>query len=174
MKIRIIGSCGSGKSSAAMMLSMRYGIPFYEMDNLVWDRTFPENRRRPEAERNAMLLEIMNKDAWIIEGVHSAWGLESFAMADLIFILHPHVLVRDYRILRRFFRSRTGIEPWNYKQSVRNLWKMIVKWNHGFDLADTLELTSEHSAKRYIVRSREDMDVHIRSRFGNVTAAKSV
>jgi len=38
-KIRIIGSVGSGKSTLARALSDQLGIPYYELDNMVWRRT---------------------------------------------------------------------------------------------------------------------------------------
>lgn len=47
MKIRIIGSCGSGKSTLARELSKRYDIPYYEIDNMIWDRS-SDNRKYPE------------------------------------------------------------------------------------------------------------------------------
>ncbi|WP_342572673.1 shikimate kinase [Paenibacillus sp. FSL R5-0749] len=46
MRIRIIGSCGSGKSTLAKELSDIYGIPSYELDNLIWNRTHMEQKRR--------------------------------------------------------------------------------------------------------------------------------
>ena len=39
MKIDIIGSVGSGKTSLAKQLSKEYNIPYYEQDNIVWIRT---------------------------------------------------------------------------------------------------------------------------------------
>lgn len=39
MKIRIIGSCGSGKSTMARELSQMYAIPYFEIDNIIWDRS---------------------------------------------------------------------------------------------------------------------------------------
>ncbi|WP_261764528.1 AAA family ATPase [Paenibacillus xylanexedens] len=67
MKIRIIGACGSGKSTLARELSRKYNIAFYEMDNLIWDRS-AENRRYPDEVRDSSLQAIVGSDAWIIEG----------------------------------------------------------------------------------------------------------
>jgi adenylate kinase family enzyme len=157
MSIRIIGSCGSGKSTAAREISRRFGIPWYELDNMVWDRSTPVNTRYPKEIRDAALYEAMSQAAWVIEGVDSGWSADSFREAELIMILHPHVLVRDYRIVRRFVRSRTGLEPWNYKQSFRNLWKMIVEWNHGYDMDKVLERTEAYREKRHLVKHSGEM-----------------
>ncbi|WP_442600679.1 hypothetical protein [Paenibacillus sp. KN14-4R] len=156
MKIRIIGSCGSGKSTAARTFSERFNIPFYEIDNITWDRS-AENLRYPVEVRDETFRSIIDQDAWIVEGVHLSWTMESFRQADFIIILHPHVLVRDYRIIRRFIRSRAGIEPWNYKQSAKNLWKMISKWNHGYNINEVFEATKDYTDKRYVVKRNADM-----------------
>ncbi|MEK8127723.1 hypothetical protein WMW72_07310 [Paenibacillus filicis] len=157
MRIRIIGSCGSGKSTMARELSEHYGIPYYELDNMIWDRS-REGLKYPQEVRNQTLKDIAAQPSWIIEGVqYQDWTWDSIHESDFIFILNPHVLIRDYRIVRRFIRSRTGIEPWNYKQSVHNLIKMIVKWNHGYDLQKLLEETHAYPSKRYVVQHKKEI-----------------
>ncbi|UUZ85353.1 hypothetical protein LJK88_18420 [Paenibacillus sp. P26] len=143
MKIRIIGPCGRGKSTVCKELAQRYKIPGYELDNLVWDRS-KENARYPVEVRDAKLREIVNQESWVVEGVHFKWGLESFEQADLIFIVRLNKYVRDFRVVRRFVRTRLGLEEWNYKQSLGNVCKMIFKWNAGYDKEDLhkiMELT---------------------------------
>ena len=36
MKIDIIGSVASGKTTLAKRISKQYNIPYYEKDNIVW------------------------------------------------------------------------------------------------------------------------------------------
>ncbi|CAI6037075.1 hypothetical protein PAECIP112173_00861 [Paenibacillus sp. JJ-100] len=151
MKIRIVGACGSGKSTLAQELSRKYDIAFYELDNLIWDRS-AENMRYPEEARDKSLQKILDSDAWIIEGAqHKPWTFPSILEADLILILHPHVLVRDYRIIRRFVLSRVGLQAWNYRQSFGNLCKMIVEWNHQYSVQNVIELTNEHGKDAVII-----------------------
>jgi hypothetical protein len=45
---------------------------------------------------------VVNTESWIIEGVHHKWGQESFKKAELIFIIQPNKLLRDYRVIKRF------------------------------------------------------------------------
>ncbi|OMF08040.1 hypothetical protein BK129_09705 [Paenibacillus amylolyticus] len=111
MRIRIIGSCGSGKSTLAKELSDKYGIPSYELDNLIWDRS-AENLRYPESVRDDSIQSIISSEAWIIEGVQCKdWTIKSIQEADLIFVLAPNVFIRDYRIIKRFVLSRMGLQP---------------------------------------------------------------
>lgn len=135
-------------------------VPYYELDNMIWDRSV-ENRRFPQEIRDAELHRIVSLESWIIEGVQFEWTSESFEEADLIYILNPSVYLRDYRIIRRFVRSRTGIERWNYKQSVKNLMKMLIEWNHGYNLEEVLEITKPYSGKRFEVTSTKEVLRHV-------------
>lgn len=133
MKIRIIGACGSGKTTLAKELSNHYGVSYYEIDNLIWDRS-AENKKYPEETRNSKLQSILDFESWIIEGVQiKKWTLKTIENADIILILKPHVFVRDLRIIKRFLLLKTGIRQWNYNQSFRNLQKMIKDWNHKYN-----------------------------------------
>ena len=53
MKIRIIGACGSGKTFTAKAISEQFEIPFYETDNIIWDRE--ENKKYTLEIRNENL-----------------------------------------------------------------------------------------------------------------------
>lgn len=125
------------------------------MDNLIWDRS-AENRRYPDEVRDSSLQAIVGSDAWIIEGAQlKLWTSSSILEADLIFVLHPHVLVRDYRIIKRFLLSRTGLQTWNYRQSFSNLCKMIVEWNHQYDVQDVIEMTSKHGKDVVVITNEK-------------------
>ena len=52
MKLDIIGSVASGKTTLARKLSAQYQIPFYEKDNIVWERTPHGDKRRNPEERD--------------------------------------------------------------------------------------------------------------------------
>lgn len=162
IKIRIIGACGSGKSYIARTLSKKYQINYFETDNFVWDRTL-SNCRYPNDIRDKKLNEIVMTDAWIIEGVHHKWGVESFEKADLIFIIKPNKYVRNFRVIQRFIRTRLGLEQSNYKQSFKNLYEMIFIWNKGFDkesIKEIMELT-DGIGKRFIVKDNKEIIKYI-------------
>ena len=46
MKLDIIGSVASGKTTFAREISIKYQIPFYEKDNIVWERTLNGDKKR--------------------------------------------------------------------------------------------------------------------------------
>lgn len=166
MKIRIIGACGSGKSYIARELSKKYGVDYYETDNLVWDRN-GENLRYSLEVRDAQLEEILDKPSWILEGVHYKWGQESFEKADLIVILRPNRVFRDLRVITRFIKTRLGFEQANYKQSFKNLYVMIFEWNRGYDqeaIHRIIELTNNFSDRRVILKNNKELETTIEER----------
>ena len=58
MRMYIVGSVASGKSTLARQLSARTGVPCVHLDDVVYepDSTDPAgNRKRPEAERELLL-----------------------------------------------------------------------------------------------------------------------
>jgi adenylate kinase family enzyme len=158
MKIRIIGACGSGKSSISREISQKLAIKNYELDNFVWDKS-EANKRYSEQIRDIKLKEVISQDSWIIEGVHYKWALESFRQADYIFILAPLTITRDFRVINRFIRTRLGLENWNYKQSFMNLLQML-RYNRKFDhvhLKNIIKLTEQYDSKRFFVRSNKEV-----------------
>ncbi|RKP57972.1 hypothetical protein D7Z26_00190 [Cohnella endophytica] len=155
-RIRIIGSCGSGKTTLAREISELKNIPFYQLDNFVWDRS-EESKRFPEAIRNDQLNKVVNNSKWIIEGVHYNWSHESFMHADVIFVLTPHVLVRDWRILKRFIKTRWGLEESNYKQTFQNVFKMMYAWNHKYEINKVMEITEKYNGKRVVINNHKEI-----------------
>lgn len=176
IKVRIIGPCGSGKSYIAKALSKKYEIDYYELDNLVWDRS-ADNLRYPVEVRDAKLFEILNKESWIVEGAHYKWGQESFKKADIIFIINPNKYIRDLRVIRRFIKTRIGIEQWNYKQSLKNLYQMIFVWNRGYDndgINQIIQLTNEYSHKRIFIKNNEDILKYTQQRLLAIQKSKDI
>ena len=68
MKIHIIGGPGSGKSFLADRLSRQLGIPHYDLDDLQWDNAAGYGTKPDPPERDALLSQILQKEAWVIEG----------------------------------------------------------------------------------------------------------
>jgi adenylate kinase family enzyme len=132
-KIHIIGSVGSGKTTLARNLSLRYGIPHYELDNVVWKRHKSEDIRRTDEERDEYLDNIIRSNRWIIEGAHSHdWILKSFQNAELIIFLDTPYALRIIRIIRRFILQKLGVEKSNYTPTIHIFMKMF-EWNAGFE-----------------------------------------
>ncbi|MGG4342547.1 DNA topology modulation protein FlaR [Paenibacillus lautus] len=143
-RIHIIGSVGSGKTTLARTLSSQFHIPYYELDNVVWERAEPDDIRRSEADRDAMLISIINTKCWIIEGAHLNWVSPSFDRADLIVFLNPSYSIITYRIITRFIKQRLRLEQAHYTPNW-GMFKKMFEWSAAFQrkgryqTQDTLE-----------------------------------
>ena len=87
-KIHIIGSTGSGKTYLAREISKRLHIPFFELDDIVWNGAVELSGKNSPEVRDKILEDIINKEQWIIEGVYHKWLGRSFEEADVIIFYH--------------------------------------------------------------------------------------
>ncbi|HCJ4854854.1 TPA: AAA family ATPase, partial [Listeria innocua] len=154
MKIRIIGSVGSGKTTLAKKVSKWLQIDFFETDRIVWKREETEVRRS-DSEKIAELNAILQKDNWIIEGVHlEAWTEESISQADIIIYLDlPKKQIRS-QLKKRQFKQLLRIEKAHYVVRFSMLKKMFY-WDDLFDKRTkplVNEKINQHPAKWLIIK----------------------
>lgn len=132
MKLDIIGSVASGKTTLAREISEKYQIPFYEKDNIVWKRTANGDQRRTSEERNKIFKEIIESENWIVEGSPRKILQESFAACDYILFLDVNTRIRLFRVFRRWIRQKRGKEKYNSKPTLKFLCDNI-KWVFEFN-----------------------------------------
>ncbi|MFD7525031.1 P-loop NTPase family protein [Paenibacillus chitinolyticus] len=154
-RIHIIGSVGSGKTTLARRLSSEMGLPFYELDNVVWKRPPAGDVRRTDEERDVCLAEIVGVDDWITEGAHQVgWIGPCLERAERIVFLDTPYSTRLKRIISRFIRQKTGRERANYKPTWTILCRMF-RWNHRFQREgrlEAMELLKPHEHKMLILK----------------------
>lgn len=164
MKIHIIGGSGSGKSYFAEQLSRKYNIEHIDLDNLFWDNTAKNyGVKMPIDKRTEKLNDILDKDGWIIEGVYYAWVEECFKQADKIFVLMIPPIVYKYRIVRRYFRRKIGIEK-GKKETLKSLIKLL-KWTDKFDNENMIEIMNtldKYKDKVLLISKSKDIWKYIR------------
>jgi adenylate kinase family enzyme len=151
MKICIIGSTGSGKTTTASTLSKRYSVAAYLLDEIVWDNsTGYVGKKQPEEVRDGAIARMLVEESWIAEGIYSKeWMLPVFHAADFVLILSPSKLVRDYRLVKRYLRSKMcNEEP---KEDLVFLYKNIT-WGHAFErneMSGLLDLLNREQIRYY-------------------------
>ncbi|MEK5495310.1 hypothetical protein MKZ24_31890 [Paenibacillus sp. FSL R7-0297] len=104
--------------------------------------------------------------------MHHKWGTESFREADLIFLIQPDLYVQNGRVIRRFIKTRLGLEKGNYKQTFKNLYMMLFEWNPGFireGVPAIMKLTEAYKAKRIIVHNSSEILQHVSRYIGNAS-----
>ena len=61
MRIDIIGSVASGKTTLAKRISQRFNTPYYEKDNVVWKRTSSGDEKRSLGKEIDVLMKLLIK-----------------------------------------------------------------------------------------------------------------
>jgi adenylate kinase family enzyme len=97
-RIVVYGVTGSGKSTAARKISVATGVPWYSVDDLMWEPNWTpvsreEQRRRIEA--------ICARGEWILDAGYSQWMDIVLARAELIVALDYPRWLSLARLLRR-------------------------------------------------------------------------
>lgn len=130
MKILIVGTVGTGKTTLARKLSKEYNIKYYEIDSIVHDDV--NKKKRTPQQQNEIISNINKEDGWIIEGVLRENLEYLLEMAEKIIYLDIPKNIRNKRILTRYIKQKIGIEKSNYKPSLKML-KMMFKWSNEFE-----------------------------------------
>ena len=128
-KIHIIGGPGCGKSFLAKKLSEKLKIPTYDLDDIFWcnDKNTFGVEAKPKV-RDNNLKSILDKNDWIIEGVYGGWTKPSFKKAELIIILRPKTIIRQWRIIKRFLKRKLAFIPSKKKETWKSFFGLL-KWS---------------------------------------------
>lgn len=135
MKIYIVGSVASGKSTLAKKMSKSLGISYQSLDEIVHipDKTNPwGNRKRPIEERDSLFYSVIQQSSWIIEDTGRSCFEEGLKMADTIILLEIPPRLRNCRIIKRWIKQRLGIEKCIYKPRYEML-KCMLQWSKDYD-----------------------------------------
>lgn len=102
-KIAIVGAPGTGKTTLSNMLSKIYGIEATHIDGI---HHMKDWQIRDKEERDRMILEVVKKDKWIIDGTYKSTLKQRFEAADLIIWLDYSSLAQIKGVMSRYLRNR--------------------------------------------------------------------
>ena len=160
MKIYIVGSVGSGKTTLARKVADNLHIPHFETDNFVWNHQPTGDIRNEINVRNQLFTNAVMQEKWVIEGVHIDWTDEALLAADQILFLDIPVNKRVWRIIRRYIRQLLKIEKVNYKPTF-TIFRKMFQWNTYFEeqMKPTFMQKFEvHISKVYYLHTNEDVE----------------
>jgi len=125
MKIYIVGSVASGKSTLARRISKVTGMPCTHLDGLIHikDKSNKKwgNIRRSEEAIEVLFSSLMEESSWLIEDAGRECFSEGFDKADKIVHLKPSIFVRRTRIFTRYIKQKLGLEASLYTPNLRML-----------------------------------------------------
>ncbi|WMT38899.1 DNA topology modulation protein [Paenibacillus sp. D2_2] len=98
MKIIIIGSNGSGKSTFARKLGEILDLPVYHLDYYYWKPGWQET---PPDEWNEFIRNLVQEDQWIIDGYYGKTLDMRLEAADVVVFMDLSPWVTTYRVIKR-------------------------------------------------------------------------
>ena len=102
-RVHIVGGPGSGKTTVALDLGRRIGVPAYDLDEIGYQGGAGD--RRPLDARLADVCAIAAQPGWVTEGVFLGWTDELLRAADVILWLDMPWRVAAWRIIARHVRA---------------------------------------------------------------------
>lgn len=157
-KIIVIGCGGSGKSTLSKELSKKLNIPVTHLDKLYWR----DNWKHVSSEEfDSMLLEVLEKDSWIIDGNFSRTLLLRLEKCDTVIYLDFSRTTCLYgafkRVLCNYGRTRDDMGGNCPERFDFDFFKWI--WNFNKNNRDKyINMLSNLEGKNiYILRNRKEI-----------------
>jgi adenylate kinase family enzyme len=167
VKIYIVGSVASGKSTLAKKISQITGVPCYHLDETVYvvDPTEPSgNKKRSIKERNILFRNMLEQTHYIMEDAGRECFCEGMKQADTIILLEIPLIIRKKRILLRWIKQNLGIEKCIYRPCFDML-NAMFHWARDYDTGEdgTKKRVSLFENKTIVLHNNKDIKQYMKT-----------
>ena len=107
-KISIIGGSGTGKTTLSESLSKDLNMPVYHIDGIHHLKNW---KVRDSNERDKIILDLIKKEKWIIDGTYHSTLQARLEKSDLIIYLDYSTLAQVKGALGRFIKNHGKEKP---------------------------------------------------------------
>ena len=107
-RIMIIGGGGAGKSTLALKLGQRLGLPVVHLDQEFWQ---PGWVQPPNEMWDERLRELVARERWIMDGNYGRTQEMRMQRADTIVVLNFPGWLCVWRVFQRVFKSYGKVRP---------------------------------------------------------------
>ena len=161
-KFALIGLPGSGKSTFANRLGKALGIPVHHLDR---HRFELDGKKKDKQEFLKIQQQILNEDAWIVEGCSFSTFEMRFQKADVMIYFHFSRFICFFRLFKRIF---------NYKKEFGGLrsinWEILkYTWNFDKEKRAHIAYLSQKYPKTdfFIFKNQKDADKYMKTLLDN-------
>lgn len=157
-RVLVIGPCGAGKSTLAIELAQKLGLPVFHMDQLNWRPGWVESSKHEIREK---LADIVATDRWLIDGTYGGTLAERLVRADTVIYLDYPIRLCVARLLRRIWtyrgRSRPDMTEGCPERFDLGFLFYLMRWNSGPRLRMEAKLKG-HEDKIFRLRSPDELE----------------
>jgi adenylate kinase family enzyme len=158
-RIAIIGPAGVGKSRLAQTLAEATGIEVIHLDALFWQ---PGWVPTPAAEWEATQRRVVERDTWIVEGLHEPTVHLWLDAADTVVLFDTPPLASIWGVTRRrLLRSEpgpdipAGCEPAPFHRAATKFLRYLWEYRRRTRVELFAELDKPRPGRRVVVLRRE-------------------
>jgi len=119
MKISIIGPCGGGKSTLARIIADKYGLVYFDLDDMFVDYTNITEKNVPMYSQSKVLKDLnkaFNEKRWIMEGIYNVDLI--FEKADLIILVKQPIWQTIIWQWKRYFTDPVERKRFGFKHNL--------------------------------------------------------
>ena len=125
LRIVVIGSTSSGKSTLARQISQKLGAHFIELDALHWEPHWVE---APDEVFRERVEDAVKGNAWVVAGNYHAVRDLIWPQAQAVVWLDYRLHIVFWRLLRRTIR-RSVLKEKLFSDNVENFWTHLKLWS---------------------------------------------
>ena len=107
-RISIVGGAGTGKTTLSNLLSEKYNLPVTHLDGIHHLKNWEV---RDKLERDKIILDIIEKEKWIIDGTYKDTIKQRLDRSDLIIWLDYSTFAQLKGIFKRFLKNPGKEKP---------------------------------------------------------------
>lgn len=158
-KVLVIGSGGAGKSTFSRRLSQILKIEVLHLDQLYWHPGWIET---PMPEWRERIQEMLQRDAWIMDGNYSGTLDIRLEACDTVIFLDIARRVCLWRALKRVLMYRRGRRPDMAEGCDERFDLEFMQWIWNYPKRTrpkVLKLLDEHAQRKNLTRLRTQAEV---------------
>ena len=165
-KISIIGGPGTGKSTLANNIGRELNLPIYHIDAI---HHLENWKVRDSEERDKIILEMINREKWVIDGTYKSTLEARVKKSDMIIFLNYSTAARVRGVLSRYLKNKGKEKPEIPGCKEQMNWKflkLVIKWEKGRKelINETLEKNKDKNI--IIFNNRRKLNKWYKNEFG--------
>ena len=164
-RICIIGGSGTGKTTLSNNLGKALNLPVYHIDAI---HHLENWKIRDEAERDKIILDIINNDKWVVDGTYRSTLKERLERADYVIYLDYSSIAQVRGVLSRFIKDHGKERPEIPGCKERMSWKFllwVIKWRKNKRQIIIDNLQKVDNSKVYIFKTRRQLNKWYKNKF---------